>query len=72
MSNLDELQNQLEEAKAEEINAYGEYMYYECADRGYDAQSASEARNRYNKASAKVKEIEQEIINIKKKGETND
>lgn len=68
MSNLNELQIQLEEAKTEEMNAYGKYMYYECADRGYDAQSASKAKHRYYDASAKVKEIEQEIINLKEKG----
>lgn len=68
MSNLNELQVQLEEAKMEEINAYGEYMYYECADRGYDAQSASEARHRYAEASAKVEEIEQKINSFKEKG----
>ena len=64
MSKIDELKQQLKEAEAEETDAYGCYMYYECADRGYDAQGASEASRRYHVASMKVDQIKQEIMEI--------
>lgn len=64
MSKIDELKQQLKEAESEETSAYGTYMYYECADRGYDAASASEARRKYHAASMKVDQIKQEIMEL--------
>ena len=71
MNDLNELKKQLEAAEAEKADAYGEYMYYECADRGYDAQGASEARKKYNEASKKVEALKT-ALNAKCEDEVDD
>lgn len=72
MSRLDELKQQLKEAEAAETSAYGQYMYYECADRGYDAEGASEAKKKYRAAEMKADMIRQEIMELEEHKDDKD
>ena len=72
MSRLDELKQQLKKAEAEETNAYGLYMYYECADRGYDAEGASEARKKYQIAEMRADLLRQEIMELEEHKDDKD
>lgn len=40
---IKKLEEELKQAEYDETDAYGTYMYYECADRGYDYAAASKA-----------------------------
>lgn len=64
---IKKLEEELKQAEYDETDAYGTYMYYECADRGYDYKAASQARDTYYQASQRVKELKEKIENLRKK-----
>ena len=67
MTEIEKLEAELKKAKAEEVNAYGQYMYYECADRGYDFNGSDIARKEWLNASHKVSELEKQLNELKGK-----
>lgn len=64
---IKKLEEELKQAEYDETNAYGTYMYYECADRGYDYAAASKACDDYHKASQRVKDLKEKIESLRKK-----
>ena len=64
---IKKLEEELKQAEYDETDAYGTYMYYECADRGYDYKAASQAQDTYYQASQRVKELKEKIENLRKK-----
>lgn len=50
-------QEKIEKLKSEARSAYDDYMYEECAERGYDYLASRAAWNRYSKAIEELKSL---------------
>lgn len=54
---IKEVKARLEQLKSLKSDAYGRYMYEECAERGYDAQAASDAHDAYLKYCIEIEKL---------------
>lgn len=59
------LMEQLKSAQRKESIAYGNYMYYEAAERGYDAEASRKAHTEWLDAAAECDKLEKQIEELR-------
>lgn len=58
MTEIEKIDNEINELNALKSQAYGRYMYEECAERGYDFNASSKAFDEYVMYENKIEELE--------------